>query len=479
MSTTTRILLGFLVCFGVALCCLLAPLLRRVAPQYLEAAEEPMVDMSRFLAAIIGQDAGAKGELDLAVIRAALADAKARRFDAQIYNLTKTTTNTNVYITDHRGHVLFDSDHGRAEGQDYITKRDVSFSLAGAYGARTSLTDPNDPRTATLYVAAPIYHDGRIIGVVSVSKPQRSMLVFIDETRRRILWLGAGFSLVVVLGAAMVTRVFSRPIHQLTEYARAVARGKRVAAPPKGAPEVIELGRAFEEMRDALEDRKYVQRYVQTLTHEMKSPIAAIRGAVELLQEEMPADRREKFLANVQAETLRLQKQIDRLLALSAIETRKGLERPQNVALAELAAAVVDQIRPAAEGRNIELALICRAQPVVSGESFLIETALDNLVQNAIEFSPDGGRIRVIVAARERFAELEVEDEGIGIPEYALPRIFARFYSLQHPSTGRKSSGLGLCFVRECAELHGGEAIVTNRTDGKGVRATLRLPIRN
>ncbi len=478
MSTTSRILVGFLIFFAGALGLLLEPLLARVERQYLEAAEGPMVDAARVLAAVVEQQVQQDGQLDVTTIRAAMKSAHSRRFEALIYHVVKTDVNMNVYVTDAHGVVLFDSDGGHAEGESYLAKRDVALTLAGSYGARASRKDATDSMTSTLFVAAPIYHHGTIAGVLSVSKPQRSLLAFIQETRAQIRWLGFLFFLLVMLGAFLVTSVFSRPIRQLTQYTHAVTRGERPGPPPRGAPEITALGRAFEEMREALEDRKYVRTYVQTLTHEMKSPLAAIRGAAELLEEPaMPPEKREKFLANIQAEAQRLQQQIDRLLALSAIENRKQLESPEWIEVAELAQSVLDRIRPAAETRGVTLHLECCAKPALLGERFLIETSLDNLLQNAVDFSPEGGRIRVLVCVDHKWAQIEVEDDGTGIPDYALARIFDRFYSLQHPATGRKSSGLGLCFVREAVELHGGQAIVGNRQDGRGARAVLRLPM--
>ena len=259
-----------------------------------------------------------------------------------------------------------------------------------------------------------------------------------------------------------------------------MARGERVVPPRGGSPEAATLGRAFEEMRDALENRAYVENYVQTMTHEMKSPVAAIRGAAELLQEEMPPERRGQFVANIQAEARRLQNIIDRLLALSALESRKKLDHPETIPLADLARAVCAQLQPAAEARGLRLDLACEGQPEVLGESFLLDSALHNLLQNAIEFSPERGVIRIRLApdSTTPTATITVEDDGPGIPDYALPRLFERFYSLPRPGAGRKSSGLGLCFVREAAALHRGSIEVENRAAAPGTRATLRLPLR-
>jgi two-component system sensor histidine kinase CreC len=476
VSTTTRILLGFLALLAAGAVGLLPVILERVGRQYLEAAEEPMVDTANILAAIIGQHVNESGALDLSTIRAGMTEARERKVDAQIYNVAKTGVTTHLYVTDRHGVVLFDSEGGSREGKDFSSRRDVRLTLLGEYGARSTRLDPQNQRTSTMFVAAPIRHGDEIIGVATVSKPTSAMYAFIDETRSWIRGLLFGFLGLVTLGAVLVTILFSGPIRRLAGYARSVARGERVAPPRGGSPDVAMLTCAFEEMRDALENRNYVETYVQTLTHEMKSPVAAIRGAAELLREGMTREQQEKFLDNIQAESRRLQLIIDRLLALSAIEVRKSLEKPEMVSLTKIASAVCDELKDAAGCRGITFEL--NADPNVrsmTGERFLLELALTNLLQNAIDFSPSGGVVRVRVGESDSNGStlVAVEDEGPGIPDYAMPRVFDRFYSLQHPSTGRKSSGLGLCFVREIAELHGGTVNIVNRTDGPGARATM------
>ena len=478
LSTTSRILLGFLLFLAAGLYFVENELTQRVEREYLEAAEETMVDVAQVMAAILEEHVDETGALDLALIRRAWTSAHTRPFVARIYDFTKVTLDMNALVTDRRGIVLFDSDADTAEGRDYRGMLDVAQTLSGNYGARSTKSDPADDESSVMFVAAPIRHRGEITGVVSVSKPQRSLFAFRDATKRRIRTIGLIFFAAVTAGAYLVIKLFSRPIRRLTDYARAITRGERAVPPRGGSPETATLGRAFEDMRDALENRAYVENYVQTVTHEMKSPVAAIRGAAELLREDMPLERREKFLANIQAEAGRLQNIIDRLLALSALESRKTLEHPEPIALAEIVAAVCATHRPAAEARGQRITVEIHAKPEVAGEAYLLETALSNLVQNAIEFSPEGGAIRVQLDADTRAAEIIIEDEGTGIPDYALPRVFERFYSLQRPGNGRKSSGLGLCFVREAAALHGGGVAIENHADRRGVRAVLRLPVR-
>jgi two-component system sensor histidine kinase CreC len=225
-------------------------------------------------------------------------------------------------------------------------------------------------------------------------------------------------------------------------------------------------------MRDALEDRNYVSSYVQTLSHEMKAPVAAIRGAAELLQEELPPDRRAQFLANIGTESVRLQNLIEQLLALSSLESRKRLEDPHPVDLATLARRISDELR----ARGADVRVTSDGDATVPGDEFLLETALRNLVQNAVDFSPPDLPVKVRIEPREDQVILRVTDSGPGLPDYAVERVFDRFYSLPRPATGRKSSGLGLCFVREAAALHGGRVTLTNRLDQRGAEAILDLP---
>jgi two-component system sensor histidine kinase CreC len=190
----------------------------------------------------------------------------------------------------------------------------------------------------------------------------------------------------------------------------------------------------------------------------------------------MTAPQRELFLGNIRGEADRLQRTIDRLLALAAIETRKSLEQPTDIPLVELLDALCANHRHSIEARNLEVRTDYSVRPVIRGEPFLLEMALGNMLQNAVDFSPPGRTITLRLRVEGSRVEIVVDDEGPGVPAYALERVFDRFYSLPHPATGRKSSGLGLCFVREVAALHRGRASLTNRPDRSGARAVLALP---
>ena len=486
MSTATRSLIGFLLIVAAAFYLLLDKLMERVERQYMEAVEETMVDAVNLLGALAEQSL-VEGEFEFRSLGQMFQDAHDREFEAKIYQMVKKEVEMDVYITDKKGIVVLDSREPSQVGENYLTWRDVNLALSGKYGARSSRVEEEDEDSSILYLAVPLRRKGEIVGSLTLIKPQNSVFVFRDETRTEILKKGTLALLGTGFAALLVSLWMSRPIRKLTDYARAVRRGERVPRPKLASPEMRTLGNALEEMRESLEDRKYVESYVQTLTHEMKSPVAAIRGASELLQEgdAVPADKRQQFLSNIRVETDRLQKIIDQLLALSAIESQKALDDPSSVSLRDLVARACNNLEPSLQAKDLHIE---RDFPEggsqtlkVCGEEFLLKTAIANLLQNAIDFSPRGSTIRVNMVQRKSEGGSEVtlmiENDGPNIPDYAVERVFERFYSLQHPDTGKKSSGLGLCFVREAAELHNGKASLRNREDGKGVVAELVLPV--
>lgn len=478
MSLTLRVLIGICAIAAAGYFLVMPPVLQRVERQYLEAAEEIMVDAAEVCSGVASADI-AGGRRPTETLARAFESAGRQEINARIYAIEKKGVTLNAYATDAEGRVLFDSGHRENVGADFSQKRDVHRTLTGRYGARASRDRPEDPLSYVMYVAAPLRRGQgeAAAGVVSVYKPQRSLMAFVYETRSYLKKIALAALVGVLVAGLVLSHWVTRPLDELTHYALAVSRGERPNPPRPPGRHLRVLGDAVDRMRDALEGRKYVEHYVQSMTHEMKSPIAAISATSELLQEDMPAPQRAKFLENMSNEVDRLQRLAARLLALSSLESRKALDRPAPVDVFAVARRVCAEAEARARAAGVRLRLEGNGSRVVPGDEFLLEAALDNLVQNAIEFSPPGGAISVAVTDGEKgCVAVVVEDEGPGMPDYALGRVFERFYSLPRPATGRKSTGLGLCFVRETALLHGGNASVVNRADRSGARAKITLP---
>ncbi|MBI5695184.1 MAG: two-component system sensor histidine kinase CreC [Nitrospirae bacterium] len=477
MSIRTRIFIGFIIVVCVGFSSLLYWSLDDFKPQFRKATEEPLVDASRVLASLAATTAK-DGRVDVPLFRGMMDDAYARPFSADIYGFVKTGVDYRVYITDVSGVVIFDSRGGLDEGRDYGDWNDVKRTLQGRYGARSSEEVPGTPSTSIMYIASPIMIDGKLAGVLSVGKPTTSTNRFAEDAKRNITLITLIVGLSVVLVGMFISWRITAPINRLTDYARAVRDGERVTLPELGTGETRELGEAFEEMRAALEGKEYVENYVQTLTHEIKSPVSAIRGATELLAEEdMPPELRARFLDNIRAESERINVVVERLLLLSSLEKKTHLDYVQRLDMADILSGIKESLHPLLKAKRISLDVVDEGDSGFEGDPFLARQAVLNLVQNAVDFSPAGGTITVKAAGRDGSVVLTVRDRGEGIPEYASCRIFERFYSLKRPDTGKKSSGLGLCLVREVAALHKGSVELANAPDG-GVIATLILPRR-
>ncbi|MFL6624769.1 MAG: two-component system sensor histidine kinase CreC [Sulfurifustis sp.] len=473
MSTRNRVFVGILLIYALGVAFLLYRIVADLDTRYRESAEESLVETSHLLASLIEREVDDRS-IRADRLRPAFQALYARRFDTQIYALHKTRVELRVYVTDAHGRVVFDST-GRAEGADYSSWRDVRFALAGGYGARTTRDIPDDPRTSVMYVAAPIYAHGAIIGAATVGKPVQSFGQFVEASRRKIIAIGVGSLAAVMVLALIVSVWLVRPFALVADYVRYVRRQRTLNFRRLGRRAVDSIAAAYREMRDALAGRQHVAEYVETLTHEIKSPLSAIRGAAELLQEPMPDAERRRFIANVGRESLRIQELVDRLLELAALETRHRLERMEAVDLRKLIDDTVQAAQPAAQRRRITMTAATPEPATIEGDAFLLQRALSNLLDNAIDFSPIGGTVEIGLELTLRSVVLTVRDHGDGIPDYALDKVFEKFYSLARPHSGKKSTGLGLAFVREIAELHHGRVTLTNTPDG-GVAARLELP---
>ncbi len=478
MRIGLRILLGYFLIVALAAILLGRVFVQEVKPGVRQAMEDTLVDTANLLAAQAADDLLA-GRIADGRFAASVRSLTDRDLGAGIWGFTKRRVSTRIYVTDARGIVVFDST-GADVGKDYSRWNDVHLTLRGRYGARSTRSDPGDETSSVMYVAAPVLdrRDGaqRIVGVLTVAKPNQSIAPFIERSQRTILGWG-----MVLLGSALAIGLLaawwlSRRLGELRRYADAVTAGER-AEPPDAPGEFGDLGRALETMRERLEGKQYVEQYVHALAHELKSPIAAIRGSAELVEtgaDAMPAPDRARFLATIREQGDRMAEMVEKMLALAAVEHRRSIEQPQEVDLVAIAREAVERLEPRLARRGL-VAGVQGGTQTVRGDPFLLRQAVMNLVDNAADFSPDRGVIEVSVARVGNRVRVTVADRGAGVPEFALARAFERFYSLPRPGGASRSSGLGLCFVAEVATLHGGAASLANR-EGGGAIATLELP---
>jgi two-component system sensor histidine kinase CreC len=472
MPLGIRIFLVYALFIGLTGYFVLNTVMQEIRPGVRQSTEETLVDTANLMAEILRDDFKA-GSLNQNRWPELLKAYGERQPAAKIWGLPKNQVNHRIYVTDARGIVVLDSS-GTAVGQDYSRWNDVYLTLRGEYGARSTRNDPDDPGSSVMHVGAPIRDNGQIIGVVSVAKPNSSLQPYVDRTERRLLAYGAGLIGLGLLFGALLSWWLSRALRRLTAYAQGVSEGRRVEVPHYRGGELEQLATAVEQMRTQLEGKAYVERYVHTLTHELKSPLAAIRGAAELLQGDMPLAQRQRFVGNIDSESARMQQLIERLLNLAQVEQRQGLEERVEVPLGALVAQLLSAQAARIETRRLQVEQTIAADLTLCGEPFLLRQALGNLLENALDFTPVQGVLRLSAQRVGEQVEFKLFNQADAIPDYALPRLSERFYSLPRPDSGRKSTGLGLNFVEEVVKLHGGTLSIGN-VDG-GVEVRLRLP---
>jgi two-component system sensor histidine kinase CreC len=472
VNIAVRFFLGYFLIVGLAAWFVLNVAVREVEPGVRQAAEDTMVDTANLLAEQAADDV-VSGQVVTGKFAGAVKRALDREPRATIFGVDKDAVDLRVYMTDAHGIVIFDSE-GIAVNADYSQWRDVERVLHGEYGARSTRVDPTDPDSIIMYVAAPIRDKDKLIGVITVAKPMAALLPYAEQARHKVRQLGAALLVASGLIGLGFTLWLTWSLNRLRDFARAVANGERVTAPTVGGQQLSELARALAFMRERLDGKQYVESYMQSLTHEIKSPLTAIRASAELLQENPAPEEQRRFARNITDQAERMQRIVERLLLLARVEQLQVPEDAQNVSLPELVGNTLRSRAPKLEARRVSVDHRQESGGEIRGDAFLLQQALDNLIDNAIDFSPEGGIITISIEETRDDCQVTVRDRGPGAPEFALPRLFERFYSLPRPATGQKSTGLGLAFVREVAKIHRGTVTFQNAPDGGAiVRITL------
>jgi two-component system sensor histidine kinase CreC len=318
--------------------------------------------------------------------------------------------------------------------------------------------------------------------VLTVAKPMSTVQKFIDRAERDILisglWL-LGLSLAV---GVVVTGWIVWSVRRLRHFAQHVELGQRddQLAPPQLPGELGDLAQAMQGMRERLAGHAHIEQMVRAMTHELKSPLAAIGGAAELLREDLPAADRQLFAQQVQDQTARLHALVEQLLELSKLEHRRSLDHQRLLWLPQALQPAIERAKAQAAQRQVRLVMMGWDAPAavqLMGEAELLQMALGNVLDNALDFAPAGSEVRVSLRAEGGELALSVQDQGPGVPDYALARLGERFYSTPRPAgagqTERKGSGLGLAIAQQIMALHGGHIDWVNTQPG--LRVTLRF----
>ena len=512
MSYSLRAFAIYFVILGTLIWFTLDNAIERLNDGMRQSAESVIVDIAHILAAFIEDEAASGNKTtapnkDQLVINSdqlqrVFTGVKARVLDAQIYQVSKTQVDSEVTITDQNGIVIYDST-GKNLGKDYSRWRDVKLTLEGEYGARTSYvdrqrTEPGDEKV--MVIAAPITQQGNIVGVISVSKPINSLEQHLLTESNQLKQYAFGLLMLALLIGYLLSLWFTYALNKIANYANAMAEAKSVEAPVFLDKRLADLSASISNMRKQLDGKEYVEDYIHSLTHELKTPITSIGGAVELLSEDlsvedmsvdakpveaMSVEDRALFLNNIQTSNQRMSRLVDRMLSLAKLEGLTALVDPSEFDLLPSIERLINERFSIIEQAQLRIIKPTQSSYMCFGDRVLLSQAIANLLDNAIRFCDKNGQIEITVGPNTADSgtgepdpfEVQLHNQGQPIPEFALTKIYDRFFSLPNKQANNspgKSTGLGLSFVREIMKLHKGLVTVTNTKTG--VRATLRWP---
>ena len=335
-------------------------------------------------------------------------------------------------------------------------------------------------------VFSPITINDQVVGVVAVPNDPPPLSVLLRGFGPTLAIVAIGL---LIVGTSTAALVIFRPTHSrlksLQNAARAVGGGEVGArAPESGGDEVTMLAHTFNEMAAGLEQRTQQliavdesrRRLLADVSHELMTPLAAIRGYVETMAMpnlKLEESTRQHYLQIVTDETERMEHIIGDLLDLARVEGAAGEWKREPVPVAALFERVQQRHDPALARKRITLEReIAPDVDVVIGDANRLEQAVQNLAGNAVRHTPEGGRIRLTASRVTGGVRLGVEDSGPGIPPEHLPRIFDRFYKVDVSRTGTalpSGSGLGLSIVQAIVKRHGGTIEAANGPEGGAI----------
>ncbi len=353
--------------------------------------------------------------------------------------------------------------------------------VALAHGRPTVALREAPEGSPFLSAAAPVAADRVLLATINA----RDIRTRVRSERLTLGFILAGTILLSVLLSLFLARTIARPLRRLARAAHRVrlGRAREVDVPllPARRDEVGLLARALHDMTHSLRYRiDATEAFAADVTHELKNPLASLRSAVDSLDRVDDPELQAQLLDVVRNDVVRLDRLVVDIAEVSRLDAELSRARFEPVDIGRLVESLLGLWEPRAAERSVRIAF---ARPrvgtaVVQGEESRLARVFDNLVDNAISFSPEGGLIEIAAARIDRDVVVSIEDEGPGVPEGAREAIFNRFHSIRPEGEAfGRHSGLGLAIAKAIVEGHDGRIMVEDRYDGRtGARFVIRFP---
>jgi len=451
----------------------------------IESAKSVMVEVSSLMSRVASQN-NKDGEIDLETFETLIVNYLRSQRNTIDKNTPQKLENLAIYVTDKDGLLVLDS-RGLTLGTDMREINEVGSALSGISDTTNIIVEESrGPRKARgavieyflqsryLNASNPIYGDrGEILGAVVVVAP----LIDLMGENYLLRFIFYIFVIALLFGFLGSYRI-SRNINRVQKYTSNLFSGEDVLMPDLNN-QFNKLARTIRDARADVELKDDVEQYIDTLAHELRTPITGIQLTAENLLSPMTDKQRKRFVENILESNKHMDLLVNRLLDLSRIERREVLKNVENLKIKEVIQTVLKA--PSREktilDKGLKIDIQINSNASLKAEKILLEQAIGNIINNALDFSPSSGTITIKASQTNAAISIIVLDDGPGIPPQVINKLFTRFFSVSRPDTGVRGNGLGLRFVRKIMKLHGGEVSLQNRFIQQGAEAKLRFPI--
>ncbi len=335
----------------------------------------------------------------------------------------------------------------------------------------------------------PLKSNGEVAGALFIHAPVAPLVANLKALQQAGLYALLAGALAATALALFVSRRLAGPLIQMNQVARAMAAGDfRRRIDLRASDELGMLAESLNTLSEKLQEKiaaleradRNRREFVANVSHELRTPLTIIQGYAEAIQDGLAreAGREEEYLRNILEETARLRRLVDDLLDLRQMEAGQVRIKKEPVDLGPIIRRVTDRFAPVAQEKGVALARSGEENLLpVSGDADRLEQVLINLVDNAVRYTPAGGKITIAAQGEPDCVRVTVRDTGPGIPENELPLIWERFYKADKArQRAGAGSGLGLAIARQIVALHGGAIEVQSRP-GEGTSFTFTLPV--
>jgi signal transduction histidine kinase len=386
--------------------------------------------------------------------------------------------NIRVIVTDKEAKVLFDTaETNNLKGKVFI-KEEVLKALKG------DDVQSHFEEAAGWFVdaAVPIIKEREMIGVVYLSTSAQNIVEFLDDIRKNLYTIAIIVSILIGLLSSVLAGVITSPVEELTDVIKHMADGKLdQKVEVRGNDEIAQLGMAFNKMSERLNQLEEKRRqFVSNASHELRTPLSSIKLLAESLLQMQHLDLTiiKEFLSDINNEIDRLSRIIDKLLMLTKMDVNDKELEMKNINIKELLQGIVKSLSALARKKNIQLTLKTNEDIYVLIDEDKIWEAIFNIVDNSIKYTPNNGSVTISMEKSDYNIMIMIEDNGIGISDGEINKIFDRFYRIDKARARETGgTGLGLSIALSAVKLHGGEIQVESQV-GRGSKFKIIIPYR-